>query len=183
MVDEPADHERSEGRRPRLQARGLVVGFMVGSIIALVATVTGIILMRRPLPTVTLDDVDAAIQRWDANAPAKYQMTIEIGGNRPGTVHIVVENDTVVSMTRDGRTPSQQRTWAYWTVPGQFDTILQDFDSAEDPVAGFGAAADSTTVLRGKFDPEFGYPLAYERIVLGEQLDVRWDVTEFQVLP
>ena len=167
----------------RFQVRGMLLGFMLGSLVALVAAVAVIAVMRRPLPTIAAADVDAAIELWEDAGPASYEMTVEIGGNRPGTVEILVRDGDVVSMTRDGRAPQQQRTWVYWTVPGQFDMILRDFESAKDPARGFGAAQDSSVVLRGRFDRDLGFPLAYERIVLGEQVDVRWEVTDFQALP
>ena len=170
-------------RKPRVQIRGLVVGFMIGAFVALVGAVMLIALLRRPAPTITADDVVDAMERWDENGPASYQMTIRVGGNRPGTIQMIVSDGEAISMTRDGHTPQQERTWAYWTVPGQFEMILRDFDSAEDPAEGFGAPAGSTTVFRGRFHPELGYPEFYERIVLGQQLDVRWEVTEFQPRP
>ena len=84
----------------------------------------------------------------------------------------------LTKMTRDGVTPSQSRTWEYWTVPEQFETIRQDFDSSET-AGGFGAAPGSQTILKAEFDQQYGYPRRYQRFVLGTDLAVEWDVTHF----
>ena len=102
-----------------------------------------------------------AEKKWEAEKPAGYDMDITIGGRQPGVVHIEVRASTVTKMTRDGVTPSQSRTWEYWTVPEQFETIRQDFDSSET-VGGFGAAPGSQTILKADFDPHYGYPKRYQ---------------------
>lgn len=109
-------------------------------------------------------------------------MDITIGGRQPGEVHIEVRDGTVTKMTRDGVTPSQSRTWEYWTVPEQFETIAQDFDSAERS-GGFGAAPGTQTTLKAEFDTTLGYPRRYERYVLGTNLNVDWTVTRFEAVP
>ena len=55
-------------------------------------------------------------------AQASYNIDLKLGGKTPGTVHVEVRNHEVTAMTRDGVTPSQRRTWDYWSVPEQFET-------------------------------------------------------------
>ena len=109
------------------------------------------------LPVITRADLATAEARWQKQGPASYSMDLMIGGRRPGPVHIEVRDGKVTRMTRDGVTPSQPRTWEYWTVPEQFETIRQDFDSAET-AGGFGAAPGTQTILKAEFDPQYGYP-------------------------
>ena len=118
------------------------------------------------MPEITRADLEAAEKKWAATKPAGYDMDITILGRQPGLVHIEVRGGAVTKMTRDGVTPAQSRTWEYWTVPEQFETIQQDFDSSET-VGGFGAAPGSQTILKADFDPHYGYPRRYQRFVLG----------------
>ncbi len=82
-------------------------------------------------------------------------------------------------MTRDGRTPSQRRTWDAWTVDYQLSTIADELAGASNPARTFGAPADARVVQRAKFDPELGYPIDYQRAVLGTPLDVEWRIVRF----
>ena len=166
----------------------------------MVVSVGVLILGREPsLPVITRDGSGDGRARWQKQGPASYTMDLMIGGRRPGPVHIEVRDGKVTRMTRDGVTPSQPRTWEYWTVPEQFETIRQDFDSAET-AGGFGAAPGTQTILKAEFDPQYGYPRRYQRFVLasktptqspslapiassgGADLDVDWRVTRFEAV-
>lgn len=134
------------------------------------------------VPELTEAAIAAAEAQWESAGPASYALRVKIAGRRPGDVECTVENDEVTSMTRDGRTPSQRRTWDYWTVPAQFDTIRQDMASAADSNGGFGAPPGSKALLRAEFDPQLGYPKRYRRYVLGTPLEVEWETVEFREL-
>ncbi|HEY1599103.1 MAG TPA: DUF6174 domain-containing protein [Pirellulales bacterium] len=182
----------------RLGVRSIFLGFAGGSVLAL-AVLLGVLIARREpsVPMVTREELAAAERLWQTHGPASYTMDLLIGGRQPGPVHIEVSDGTVTRMTRDGVTPSQRRTWEYWTVPEQFETIRQDFDSAET-AGGFGAAPGTQTILKADFDPQYGYPRRYQRFVLasktpaqspslapiessaGADLDVDWRVTRFE---
>ena len=141
-----------------------------------------LILRRGPaLPEITRADLAAAEKKWDATHPPGYDMDVTIGGRQPGVVHIEVRGGTVTKMTRDGITPSQSRTWEYWTVPEQFETIRQDFDSSETE-GGFGAAPGAQTILKAEFDQRYGYPRRYERHVLGTDLTAEWTALRFEAV-
>jgi hypothetical protein len=173
-----ADVTMARRRRP-MRASAMALGAACGIMIAIVAILLVLFLRRGPtVPVITRDDLALAEKKWEAEKPAGYDMDITIGGRQPGVVHIEVRSGTVTKMTRDGVTPSQPRTWEYWTVPEQFETIRQDFDSSET-VGGFGAAPGSETILKADFDPHYGYPKRYQRFVLGTDLAVEWDVTRF----
>ena len=85
-------------------------------------------------------------------------------------------------MVRDGVEPKQRRTWDYWSVPGQFETIHIDWEAAKHPQEGFGVAPGTKVVLRAEFDQRYGYPRFYQRILLGTGIHVEWRVTRFEVV-
>ncbi len=143
----------------------------------------GVLILRRETspPTITRADLAAAERRWTEHGPRTYDADITIGGRQPGEVHIEVRNGEVTRFTRDGVTPSQKRTWVYWTVREQFETIRQDFDSAETS-GGFGAPAGSEVLIKAEFDREYGYPKRYQRFVLGTDLNVSWETSSFTAI-
>ncbi|MBI2826134.1 MAG: hypothetical protein HYX69_15755 [Planctomycetia bacterium] len=179
---EPNKNGSLPSTRKRSRAPAVALGVLLGVALT-VGVIFAISIARRgeTLPRVTREDLEAAARRWTENGPASYDMDIMVGGGRPGPVHIEVRVGRVTRMTRDGVVPAQSRTWEYWTVPGQLETIRQDFDSAETP-GGFGVLAVTETVFRGEFDPRYGYPRRYQRNVLGTNLDVEWTATSFKAI-
>lgn len=177
----PAPPELRGPATPRI--RWLVGGVTAGVAVGLLAAIlSAFFFLRNDVPDVTVEAVDVAEARWRAAALPGYAMDLKLEGRQPGRVHIEVRGGEVVAMTRDGQTPSQRRTWDYWTVPGQFDTIRQDLESAQDPAQGFGAPAGARVILRAEFDRLLGYPRKYQRYVLGTPLDVEWQVERFERL-
>jgi hypothetical protein len=151
-------------------------------LVALVAGV-GVVLklfVARHLPELTEPLLAAAEARWEANGPANYDLDLELAGARPGVVHVEVRDGEVTAMSRDGVTPSQQRTWYVWSVPGQFETIERELELAEDPQFEMQAAEGTQVVLRAEFDPKYGYPRQFHRLVFGGGPEVFWRVTRFE---
>ncbi len=163
------------GKTGRLIA-GIVLGLLVGIVVSAAVL---FISLRDTTPALTPAALAAAEERWEQHGPASYDLDLTLEGNRPGTVHVEVRDGQVTRMTRDGVEPKQQRTWAVWSVPGQFETIEQELEKTGDPAAGFQAPAGSRLVQRARFDPQYGYPATYHRIVLGSNLELRWQVTRF----
>ncbi|HEX3872321.1 MAG TPA: DUF6174 domain-containing protein [Pirellulales bacterium] len=130
-------------------------------------------------PSLTAKALSEAAQRWHDAGIKNYDVDVEILGRQPGRVHLEVRNGEPTAMTRDGRTPSQRRTWDAWTVDNQLGMIRDEFDAAGDPARGFGAPPGSRVVQRARFDPELGYPLDYQRAVFGTPLEVEWRVVNF----
>jgi hypothetical protein len=85
-------------------------------------------------------------------------------------------------MIRDGREPSQRRTWDVWTVAGQFDTLYRELELAENPEREMQAPPGTRLRLLAEFDPKLGYPRRYRRIVVGDAPSVTWDVTRFEAV-
>jgi hypothetical protein len=156
-------------------AIGVALGLLAGVGLMLVA----IAIFRDPTPELTVADYEAAVRRWDAHGPGSYDLDLDLEGNRPGKIHVEVRQGKITHMTRDGIEPRQKRTWEYWSVPGQLDTIGQELEKAGNPAEGFQTPPGSRMVQRAVFDPQYGYPIRYQRIILGSNLEIRWQVTRF----
>lgn len=164
-------------RRPRLGP--LMVGMVGGLLITVVALTAVLLATRSRTPSLTEEALQNAIARWDARELRDYDLDVELGGNRPGAIHVEVRDGQVTRMTRDGVEPRQKRTWAVWSVPGMFDTLAQELDNARRPADAFQSQSASQMVLWAEFDPEWGYPRKYDRVVLGADFEVHWTVTRF----
>jgi hypothetical protein len=150
--EESSNVERSpeglpEGRARRLRAGPLLLGVACGLGIVLVGVLVVALARREATPRLTREAYEAAVARWEKNGPASYNLDLELSGNRPGKIHVEVRDGQVVRMTRDGVEPMQERTWYYWTVPGQFDTIAEELEMARDPRASFRSPAATEMVI------------------------------------
>lgn len=155
-------------------------GVLAAVAIVICLTVVGRLIFARRLPELTEAALDAAIQRWQENGPDSYDLEIEIEGQRPGIVTVEVRGGVVTRMTRDGQTPSQQRTWSVWAVPGMFDTIERELELAADPEGEMNAPKNTRLWLRCQFDAKYGYPAQFHRAVFGGGPEVLWRVTHFE---
>src|SRR5689334_13869565 len=115
----------------RLRRAPLLWGMFGGVIAAIVGSFIYLLATSDRAPRLTREAYEAAVARWDAHGPADYNLDIELTGNRPSLIHVEVRDGHAVRMTRDGVQPRQERTWFYWTVPGQFDTIAEELEMAE----------------------------------------------------
>jgi|GEM_PF-550901 len=178
---QPVVPQIRSGRR-RFRPAALALGVLLGVAVGLAGIVVVLIATRgEAVPPLTAEALAAAERLWGEQGPASYRMGIHVGGRQPGPVEIEVHDGRVTHMTRNGIVPSQERTWEYWTAPEQFETIRQDLESAGRE-GGFGAPSGTKTVLRARFDPHYGYPARYQRLVLGTDLNLDWEVTSFERL-
>jgi hypothetical protein len=167
----------------RLDRRRLLQGVLAGIVLGIAGLLVYLfVFVRNPLPVLTESTVAAAERKWDEVGPASYNLDLELSGNRPGKVHVEVRDRRVTKMSRDGVVPSQRRTWDAWSVPGQFDTIYEEFDLAADPSEKLGDPAATSMYIRGEFDPKFGYPVRYHRLALGTNNEIGWKVVRFEVV-
>jgi Family of unknown function (DUF6174) len=147
--------------------------------VLLVALALQIFVAHR-IPELTESSLAAAEKKWSDHGPASYEMDLKLGGVRPGTVHVEVVGGEVTAMQRDGVTPKQQRTWAVWSVPGQFETIERELELAADPEHEMQVKSGTQVRLRCEFDPQYGYPRVYHRMITGGGPEVYWQVTSFK---
>jgi hypothetical protein len=178
----PADDVAPQGARRRVRALPLMLGIAGGLGIAAVGFLVYAILASDRAPRLTREAYEAAVKRWDEQGPASYNLDLELTGNRPGVVHVEVRDRQAVRMTRDGVQPRQERTWFYWTVPGQFDTMAEELEMAENPAKAFNSTAATQMVIWAEFDPQLGYPLRYDRVVLGTDFEIHWRVKQFEAV-
>lgn len=129
------------------------------------------------IPPLTDETLENAIKLWKQHGPGDYELDIELRGAQPGSVHVVVRKRVVTETTRDGRVPPKW-TWDTWSVPGMFETLAEDLQIAEDPAQAIQAAPGTKWRLRCEFDPAFGFPRRYHRVVSGGP-EVYWQVTRF----
>jgi len=162
-------------RRRVLAAVGGVALACAVSLIVLVA------IWRDPTPELTPEALEAARDRWERHGPTSYDLELAIAGNRPGTVRLEVRDGVATSFTRDGHTPAQRRTWDYWTVDGQFDTLERELENAGDPQQTYRTDAGARVMLKAQFDEHYGYPRKFVRSVPGGQQDMQWEVQRFEM--
>lgn len=152
-------------------------------VIAFAVAVSGVLFamnyfVAERLPALTEAVLNTASAKWDANGPASYDMDIELRGARPGVVHVEVRDKEVTAQTRDGRVPGKW-TWDTWSVPGMFDTLSQDLQTAANPEQAIQAEAGTKWRLRCEFDEQNGLPRKYHRLVTNGP-EVFWQVTSFK---
>lgn len=169
--------------RGRFSTQHLMLGIAAGvALSAVTAVLASVLLFRQPLPVLDEAALSSARQQWNTHGPSSYKIDIALGGSQSGQIHVEVRGREVVQMTRDGVVPRQRRTWDYWSIPNQFDMMRQDLDSAQSPQRAFGVSSPDQVDLRAKFDPQYGYPLVYRRMVSGSPHDVEWRITRFDVI-
>ena len=167
----------------RLPASTVAWGIALGVVLGIVLSVAGFAYFYRgTAELLTYEALETAEERWKRAGPASYNQDLELVGTQAGKIHVEVRGGQVTKMVRNGYEPSQQRTWYYWSVPGQFETIHIDWEAAKHPQEGFGVAPSVKAVIRAEFDPRYGYPRFYQRILLGTGIHVEWRVTRFEVV-
>jgi hypothetical protein len=188
MIDRAREEPEATEAPPAPQRRARRSTLLVGVILGIGLTLLGVLvvyvaLYRDPLPLLTAESLAAAEERWQAQGPASYQLSVDILGRQPGHVELTVEKGEPVAMTRDNRTPKERHTWAAWTVPSQFDMLHLELEHAASPQEGYGAPEGSQAIVKVDFDPRLGYPVRVRRQVLGgSSLDLEWHVTDFKSL-
>lgn len=164
--------------RPWLSARVLVASMLLGGLAALLGVGVYLLADREPgMPRLERDTLEAAMARWRERGPASYDLDVVISGRQSGDFHVEVRAGRVTACSRNGIAP-RPHTWETWTVEGQFDTLQRELDGAADPERIYGAPGAEARQL-ALFDGELGYPLRYERHVLGADLGIAWRVTRF----
>lgn len=171
-------------RPPRRRVRasklvaGVILGIGAGALVALIATLA---LLRPRAAELNEDELARAEKLWRETAPADYDIDVRVTGRQPGEYHVEVRGGRPAFAARNGiATP--QRVWDVWTVDGMFDTLHQEIENAQNPAGPFGSPPGSHVVERATFDERFGYPRRYQRIVMGTELEIAWEVVGFLVV-
>ena len=116
------------------------------------------------IPRLTRAAFDEAKRKWEASGIASYDLDLRFaGGDQQKLVHIEVRAGEVAKCLENEVPPSQKSSWDDWTVANQFAMIGEDLDKSEDPANGFHVKDNVVIMLFAEFDPQYGYPLAYNR--------------------
>lgn len=161
------------------RARQAVVILLALAVIVGGAALLLQLFVAQRLPELTEARFDAAEALWEESGPDTYSMDIEIRGAQPGNVSIEVRDGTPTAMKRDGLVPPE-RTWSTWTVPGMFHMLTEEFAIQADPTHKGQGAPGAKVWLRCHFDPRYGYPAIYQRLMTGGGPEVYWRVTRFE---
>lgn len=182
-MGEPDDNAEAvpAGRpfRPSVVAAGAAAG-VAGALVSLVILV--VVVAGRSTPALTAEALGDAEQRWREDGPAGYDLDLVQSGRQSARYHVEVRQGRVTAMTCNDRAPRRRASWDAWSVPGQFEVIRRELEGKGEPVRAFGAPAGSQVVLRAAFDSHYGFPMKYERVVLGTSLAIQWEVTRFEVV-
>jgi hypothetical protein len=176
-VDDEVQLARGKSKRLRRIAITIccvVLGMIGGLVVFAISSV------RRPPPPMTAADFTQAVDKWKANRPANYTMTIQVSGRQQGTMHSVVVDNEPVEVTRSGN-PVARHTWKYWTVEGLFSIIRTDLENLDQPERAFGAKDTDHLVQQAEFDGELGYPRRYRRAVLTTGDAIEWEIVDFVI--
>lgn len=180
LVDANRDGAADVATAPNGRSSARTIAFVLASIALAVACLVFALqyFVADHIPELTEAELQSATERWKEHGPASYDMEIELRGAQPGRVHVEVRNGEVTAETRDGRTPGKW-TWDTWSIPGLFDTLSQDLQTAANPEQEIQAAPGTKWRLRCEFDVGLGIPWQYHRLVTGGP-EVYWRVTSFQ---
>ena len=179
MNDQPA--RRTTLRRFLLWS---LAGAAAGAVATLIVLGT---IARDPTPRLTPEIFAAARKRWDAAAPANYDVEVRVSGPQAATYRAEVRGGEARSAWRNGRPLSGVRTLGTWSVPGMFSTIGRDIEAIERRAAGRAPPGAPELILKAQFDPQYSFPQRYRRIEWGSRkgstaVTVTWEVTEFRVV-
>ena len=175
------DVDRSPGTQARASA--VIWGAIAALLSAVVIWVIFAFATAGPrLPEIDQAQLDAARQKWKANGPSDYDITVAVSGTRAAVYHVEVRDGKAIQATRDETPLTDPRTLGTWSVPGMFDTMQSDVDHIDQPIQ-ISEKESHHVSPRAEFHPELGYPIRYRRIEWRSNIEVGWEVTDFQSLP
>jgi hypothetical protein len=168
--------------RVRMMITAVGGGILFGLIVVLtLLTVSN----RGRLSELTPTRFYEAQQQWAQTGPSSYDIRVIVSGRQAATYEVQVRDGTVIGAMRDGYPLTQQRTWATWSVPGMFGTILSDVRHLEQHQNGTATAETPDVQLRAHFEPTYGYPQRYYRSESSRwqaNQEVSWEVVSFRVV-
>lgn len=127
-------------------------------------------------PQLTAEALLDAEAKWRAAGIRNYDVEIEVESRQRETYSVEVRDGAPQQAWRNGHPLRQIRTFDTWSVPGMFDTIHSDFDRTDRE-----QQPSPELVLRAIFDNQTGVPLKYKRIQWGQDIEISWQVTMFEV--
>ncbi len=158
-------------------SRPFVLGIGAGTILGLILV---LLLMRwlgaDPTPQLSFDDYLRALQRWDDEAPANYDVAIDVRGSQPASYFVQVRNGEARAAFRNGKYLPHLRSHSTWSIDGMFATLAEDVARLEEAQR---QRQSMPFLLRVKFDSQYGFPAHYRRLEYTSPVQVEWDVQRF----
>ena len=160
-----------------------IAAVLLGAITASAfAFVIAMLTLRTPIPRLGDTEFESAVLQWTRQAPDDYDIQTRVRGRQAAVYRVTVRDGQVQQAWRDDGQLNDQRTMGTWSVDGMLETIRIDLDNraaaSERPVG----ARSSNLLLSAEFEPHWGYPRRYRRAELGTQMEVSWEVLEFEVV-
>jgi hypothetical protein len=157
----------------RVSTRSILLGLLC-AVVAIVGILAGLkLFLGERAPDLTQETLQAALEKWQAQGPASYDLDVEIGGAQPGVAHVEIHNGAVTVATRDGL-PLDDWNKDEWSIPSQFEMLEREFEFQEDPQTEMGAPPGAKLWLRCEFDPKLGYPRRFLRHATGGAPSASW---------
>ncbi len=187
MTESAITQSQNPGVR-RGSLRGFVLWTLAGLTLGAIGSLAVLrITTRDPTPRLTPADFYAAFERWKASAPPDYDIEIEVTGPQAAVYRVTVRGGQPTAASRNGQPLNQRRTFGTWSVPGMFSTMARDVDVVERRAAGQAKPGEVELILKAEFDPQYHFPLRYQRIEWGSRrgsdaVTVTWVVTRFQII-
>lgn len=122
---------------------------------------------------------ESALKRWEAKAPPDYDLEVTVTGSQPALYRVEVRGGEPRQAWRNNQPLGQKRSFFTWTVDGMFGTLAEDrarWQSAEK------MGGQLPFSLRVAYDPNWGYPVRYQRREYSSAVEVDWQVTRFEIL-
>ncbi len=178
----------NEQPAPPRALRRFLLWSLAGGAVGVVGTVLVLAIAGRdPTPRLTPEILAAARKRWDAVAPANYDVEVRVSGPQAATYRAEVRGGEARVAWRNGKPLASVRTFGTWSVPGMFSTIGRDIEAIERRAAGRAPPGAPELILKAQFDPQYSFPQRYRRIEWGSRkgstaVAVTWEVVEFRVM-
>ena len=130
------------------------------------------------VPELDVAGFATAQEKWTQAEPPDYLIETKVSGLQPATYRVQVREHRVISAKRNDYPLKDERTLGTWSVPGMFGTIQRDVDANQ-------TASDSSPPLhlRVQYEPQYGYPMRYVRLMWGTKVTTSWEVTRFEIGP
>jgi hypothetical protein len=160
----------------------VMLGVAIGSVVGLLGTIGVAIYMNRgQLPIMHAAELAMAESRWKERGPGGYTMDFEGTFDIKGHMHVEVRKGEVTAMSLDGR-PSQPRLWSQWSVDGLFEFIRTDLKRNVEAENHVGGSLPQPVLQQAEFDPDLGFPRAYQRTELATGQSGGWRIVSFNRL-
>lgn len=183
MNNEQTIDDRQAVRTKARRKLGLLAAALLGAVVSVTVVMVVFAIARRdPSPEVSRELLDKAISQWKQNGPLNYDVETVVDGPQQGVYRVSVREGEAISLLHNGTSITRPQGWDTWSVPGMFDTIRRDIETAERVESGQADKYTPRLRLKADFDSKYGYPKRYRRTPKSGGGEIIWNVTKFEVV-